>query len=179
MDELSRRLAENLRRLREERALTQQDAARAADLPRATWATLETGAANPTLAVLVKCARALGVSLETLVAEPAAPCRLRGPEELPRRTGRGAEARGLLAERVEGLRIERIELRPRGRLQALARARGAREFVTCESGRLEVALQDARWTLEAGQVLAVTGGERMSYRNAGRAPCVAYSVIAG
>lgn len=179
MDELSQRLAENLRRLREERGLTQQDASHAAELPRATWATLETGAANPTLAVLVKCARALGVSLEALVAEAEAPCRLRAAGELPRRAGRGAEARSLLPERVDGLRVERLELRPRGRLQALARARGAREVLACEAGRLEVSLQDATWTLEAGQVLTVAGGERMSYRNAGREACVAYSVIAG
>jgi len=40
---------------------TQQQIAKLAGVPRATWANLESGAANPTLAVLVKIAAALSV----------------------------------------------------------------------------------------------------------------------
>lgn len=43
------------------RGLSQQQIARIADMPRATWANLESGAANPALSVLVKVAQALQV----------------------------------------------------------------------------------------------------------------------
>ena len=46
------RLARNLRTLREARGVTQAQLARLAGIPRATWAHLESGEANPTLGVM-------------------------------------------------------------------------------------------------------------------------------
>jgi transcriptional regulator with XRE-family HTH domain len=63
-------LADNVRQLRAARALTQAQVAKSAGVPRATWAHLESGAGNPTLAVLTRVAAALQVSLEELVAPP-------------------------------------------------------------------------------------------------------------
>ena len=51
-EELSSRLGRNIRQLRQARGLTQQQMAKLSGLPRATWANLESGAGNPTLAVL-------------------------------------------------------------------------------------------------------------------------------
>ena len=73
---LARRLAANLRHLREARGLTQSQMARLAGLPRATWGHLETGAANPTLLVLDKAATALQVPIEELTAAPRSVGRL-------------------------------------------------------------------------------------------------------
>ena len=61
---LAARLAANLKQLREARGLTQDQMARLAGIPRATWGHLESGAANPTLQVLHKAALALQVPLE-------------------------------------------------------------------------------------------------------------------
>ena len=58
-EEAAARLGQNVRQLRAARGLTQAQIARLAGLPRATWANLETGAANPTLIVLA----VLGVML--------------------------------------------------------------------------------------------------------------------
>ena len=64
-------LADNIKALRSARGLSQQQIAKAAGVPRATWTHLESGAGNPTLAVLVKIANALQVRLdETLGAIP-------------------------------------------------------------------------------------------------------------
>ena len=63
-------LAENVRRLRETRGLSQQAVASLSKIPRPTWASLESGAANPTLSVLVKAANALNVSIEELIGTP-------------------------------------------------------------------------------------------------------------
>ena len=51
-------LADNVKAIRETRGLSQQQIAKIAGIPRATWTNLESGAANPTLAVLVKVAAA-------------------------------------------------------------------------------------------------------------------------
>ncbi|HEU4537142.1 MAG TPA: helix-turn-helix transcriptional regulator, partial [Polyangiaceae bacterium] len=88
-DELAARLARNLRQLRAARGLTQSQLARLAGLPRATWTHLESGDANPTLAVLNRAADALQVSVEELISTPRAACAHYPQGSLPSRV-RGA-----------------------------------------------------------------------------------------
>jgi len=78
-------LADNIKALRETRGLSQQQMAKAAGIPRATWTHLESGAANPTLAVLIKVAAALQVRLDELLASPRQPARFLKAAELPTR----------------------------------------------------------------------------------------------
>ena len=68
VERLSRNLSHNLRRLREERGLTQAALAQAAGVPRPTLAKLESGSPNPTLHVLARVAEALRVAIEELLA---------------------------------------------------------------------------------------------------------------
>ena len=88
MDSLAGHLAANVRQLRDGRRMTQQQMARLSGLPRATWSNLESGSANPTLAVLHRVADALQVSLEELLAAPRTASRFH-----PRRDGPSAPAR--------------------------------------------------------------------------------------
>ena len=71
-NDVAERLGKNIKQLREARGLTQQQIAKLADVPRATWAHLESGAANPTLGILHRAAMALQVSLEELISTPRA-----------------------------------------------------------------------------------------------------------
>ena len=63
-DHVAAHLARNLVSLRHARALTQAALARAAAVPRSTVANLESGEGNPSLAVLVKVANALGAPID-------------------------------------------------------------------------------------------------------------------
>ncbi|ABK43350.1 transcriptional regulator, XRE family [Magnetococcus marinus MC-1] len=56
-----------IRQLRSQRKLTQQALADMAEIPRATLATVEKDDANPSLAVVYKIARALGLSIDQLL----------------------------------------------------------------------------------------------------------------
>src|SRR5215469_14958048 len=60
-DNVAGHLARNLAALRHARALTQDALAKASGLPRSTIANLESGTGNPSLQVLTKVARTLGV----------------------------------------------------------------------------------------------------------------------
>src|SRR5882757_10677251 len=100
-------LADNIKGIREARGLSQQQMAKAAGIPRATWTHLESGAANPTLAVLVKVAAALQVRLDELLAPPRQPARHLQASELPTRTKGDVAIRKLLPEPLPGLDIER------------------------------------------------------------------------
>ena len=52
MQDPHKNLADNIRKLREARGLSQQGMSELSGIPRPTWASLESGTANPTLAEL-------------------------------------------------------------------------------------------------------------------------------
>jgi transcriptional regulator with XRE-family HTH domain len=178
MDDAGANLAANLRRLREARGLSQQQVARLAGLPRPTWSSLETGGANPTLAVLTRAAAALQVSIEELIGPPRTAARLFPAREARVRRRQGAQLRPLLPESLPGLEISRMELEPGGHLAGIPHTPGTREYLTCESGRIELVASGERWQLERGDTLVFRGDQRHSYRNLdpGR-PAVAISVV--
>src|SRR3954468_19984641 len=102
-NEIAGRLARNVKQLREARGLTQQQIAKLADVPRATWAHLESGAANPTLGILHRAALALQVSTEELISSPRAACRLYAKGTLPTRSPGQVLVRKLLPDPIPGM----------------------------------------------------------------------------
>lgn len=176
-DGIAARLAHNLQQLREARGVTQQQMAKLAGMPRATWTHLESGESNPTLGVLYRAAQALGVSMEELVAEPKASLRHYPQGSLPTRSPGDATVRRLLPDPIPGMEIERIELPPRGRMPGAPHTPGTREYLTCERGRLLLVASGERWELAAGDVVVFRGDQRHSYANAGDVVAVGYSVV--
>jgi transcriptional regulator with XRE-family HTH domain len=178
MNDESTHLADNIRHLRETHGLSQSQMAKAAGLPRATWTHLESGAANPTLAVLVKVANVLQVRLEELLSPARSPVRLVRAAELPVRKRGDVTTRKLLPETLAGLDLERMALPPGARLVGVPHTDGTREYLTCEKGQVELTVEGARWKLDAGDVVVFRGNQRHQYFNPGATDAVAYSVIA-
>ncbi|HLV20309.1 MAG TPA: XRE family transcriptional regulator [Polyangiaceae bacterium] len=174
---LSHHLGHNVRVLRQARGHTQQQMAKLSRLPRATWANIESGAANPTLAVLHRVAVALQVSIEELVATPRADVKHYPKGSLPERQRGEVRVSSLLPDEVPGMQIERIELPARSRLIGVPHTPGTREYLTCESGRLELVAAGETFSLAPGDVVVFRGDQRHSYGNAGRGPAVGYSVV--
>jgi transcriptional regulator with XRE-family HTH domain len=171
-------LADNIKALREARGLSQQQIAKIADIPRATWTHLESGGANPTLAVLVKVANALQVRLDELLAAPRPPARhVRADELVVRRRGDVA-IRKLLPEPLPGLDLERMVLPAGARMAGVPHTPGTREYLTCERGTVELAVGGERYRLAEGDVVTFRGDQRHGYHNPGNEVAVAYSAIA-
>jgi transcriptional regulator with XRE-family HTH domain len=178
LDDSGANLAANARRLREARGLSQAQMARMAGIPRPTWASLESGSANPTLGVLARTAAALSVSIEELIGPPRTAARLFRVGEWPERKRQGATIRPLIPESIPGLEIARMQLVPGGQLGGVPHTPGTREYLTCESGRIELVASGERWRLAPGDALVFRGDQRHSYRNLdARRPAVAISVV--
>jgi transcriptional regulator with XRE-family HTH domain len=175
--DLGDRIARNIKQLREARGLTQDQIARLAGVPRATWTNLESGGANPTVSVLHRAAGALQVTIEELLSEPRAACEFFPFGALPMRTQGQAAVRKLLPHAIPGMEIDRIELPPGGRMPGVPHTPGTREYLTCESGEIVLVAAGERWTLSPGDVLAFRGDQRHSYSNPGPKPSVGYSVV--
>lgn len=178
MDDFRANLAANVRRLRETRALSQQRMAQLSGIPRPTWASLESGSANPTLAVLSRAAAALQVSIEELIAAPRTAARFVPAAAVQERKRRGGVLRPLLPEPIPGLDISRMELSPGGQLTGVPHTPGTREYLTCERGRLELIAAGERWELGPGDSLVFRGDQRHAYRNLDlRRSAVAITVV--
>jgi len=170
-------LSANLKQLRETRGLTQAQLAKLAEIPRPTWANLESGAANPTLSVLVRVAAALQVSVEELISPPRALGRLYRADELATKKRGDVTIRKLLPDALQSMELDRMELAPGSRLGGIPHRAGTREYLTCETGEVEIALSGEKWRLRPGDVFVFRGDQRHSYANPGAKTAVAYSVI--
>ena len=177
-DAAASNLGRNIAQLRQARGLSQQQIARLAGIPRATWANLESSEANPTLAVLVAVAKALQVRLEELIEPPRRTGRYYPASALPVRRRGTVTVRKLLPETIAGLEIDRMELPPGGIMPGVPHTPGTREYLTCESGQIELSAAGERWELGPGDVVVFRGDQRHGYRNLGSTTAVAYSVVA-
>lgn len=173
-DDISTRLAGNLKRLRDGRGLSQQALADLSGVPRPTVAHLESGQSNPTLAVVSKLARSLGVTLDGLLEPARAEVRLLEPGEL-RVERRGRTKRtSLLPEGVRGEVVaERIELKPGGTC-SLEVTHGSVSLLACERGEivltegsLRAVLKPERAALVRGTVHCSSSGGGIGYRIGG------------
>jgi transcriptional regulator with XRE-family HTH domain len=177
MDDVATRLGRNVRTLREARGMTQSQIARLARIPRATWTNLESGAANPTLAVLDRVATAFQVTIEELVAAPRSEARHYPRAALVVKARGAAAVRKLLPDPIPGMEIDRIELPPKGKMIGVPHTPGTREYLTCESGTIVLVASGESYRLEAGDVVAFRGDQRHSYENPGARAAIAYSVV--
>jgi transcriptional regulator with XRE-family HTH domain len=67
MSESSKKLAENMRKIRTRKKMSQGDICRALGVDRAYISNIESGKQNPTLATIEKIAEALGVKVNELL----------------------------------------------------------------------------------------------------------------
>lgn len=156
-DDLAGRLAKNVKHLRDARGATQQQMAKLSGLPRATWANIESGTSNPTLAVLHRVALALQVSLEELVAAPRADVKHYPRGTLPSRTRGQVQVSTLLPDNLPGTLIERLELPSGSRMVGVPHTPGTREYLTCDTGEIELVAAGETWHLAAGDVVVFRG----------------------
>ena len=67
MNEASKQLGKNLKRIRTEKDISQGDIARELDVSRGYISTIENGKTNPTLSTIARIAKALGVTVDELL----------------------------------------------------------------------------------------------------------------
>jgi transcriptional regulator with XRE-family HTH domain len=175
--DLPARLASNVAQLREARGLTQHQMARLAGVPRATWAHLESGHANPTLGVLNRAATALQVTLEELISSPRSTVKHYPSSTLTTKKRGDVTVRKLLPDPIPGMEIDRMELPPRARMIGIPHTPGTTEYLTCESGEIVLVAAGEQWSLAPGDVVVFRGDQRHSYANPGARTAVGYSVV--
>lgn len=159
-------LARNVLSLRQSRRMTQQGLAKTAGVPRSTVANLESGRGNPSLAVLLKVATALGAPIDELLSPPHAKVRKwQGKDLVARARGRGVSLRPLIPEPVPAEILELMEFAPGATMAGSPHLPGTREFFSCLDGQVTIFVAGTAHALTAGDVLGFPGNVPHSYRN--------------
>jgi transcriptional regulator with XRE-family HTH domain len=165
-EQTAENLARNLVSLRQVRRMTQQSLAKAAGVPRSTISNLESGRGNPSLAVLLKVAAALGVALDELLSAPRTKVRKWKKAEISvRGRGRGVATRPIVPEPVPDQLMEVMEFEPGAALGGTPHLPGTREFFTCLEGAVTLLVAGEAYEVGAGEVLGFPGNSPHSYRN--------------
>lgn len=149
-------VSENARRLREEKRLTLDEAARLTGVSRSMLAQIEKGDVNPTISMVWKIANGYKVSFTSLV-EPARerPVLLRGDDApiLEEDGGRYRNCPAFPFDGERGFETYRIVMLPGGALEAQPHLPGTEEYVTVFAGEAEIGLPGETYRLRTGDSL--------------------------
>ena len=174
-------LGANLRRLRIRRGLSLERLAKASGVSRAMLGQIELGQSTPTINVVWKISRALGVPFSALISQQRRP-----------RTALLAGARAKLLTSADGTFTSRslfpfdearkvefyeLRLRPRGRESAEAHPAGTTENLIVSAGTLSLSVEAERFTLEAGDAVFFEADVPHEYFNPGDVDAVMYLVM--
>lgn len=177
---LADHLAKNLITLRRLRSLSQSALADMTGIPRSTITHIESGSSNPALKTIAKLAETLQVSIEELLSQPRSACTYIAAKDVPV-AARGLDAGRLfklLPDPLPGMEIDRLELKEGGTFVGVPHVANTKEYLTCISGKIRIAVAGESYTLDAGDVLAFPGDQKHSYSNVGSGLAVAISVVA-
>jgi transcriptional regulator with XRE-family HTH domain len=179
--ELTAAVGANLRRLRTKRGLSLERLAQRSGVSRAMLGQIELAQSTPTIALLWKVARALGVTFSALITSKA----LAAPRVLRKREAKwlGSDDRAFLSRALfpidEPRRVEfyQLELAAGSEERAHPHPPGTTENLVVASGVIEIGVEGAQHRLEAGDAILFQADGPHSYRNPGTRPAVMYLVM--
>jgi len=174
-------VGENLHRLRTQRGLSLEKLAQQSGVSRAMLGQIELGQSAPTINVLWKIARGLGVTFSALITaqQRSGPLVLRAQQaRLLTSSDRKFTSRALFPVN-EPRRVEFYELRlsPGGVEHAEAHAAGTVENLVVAEGAVEIEAGGHRHALEAGDAIMFEADAPHVYRNRARGETVMYLVM--
>jgi XRE family transcriptional regulator, regulator of sulfur utilization len=162
------RVAREIRAHREARGLSLSATAARAGLSKTILATIESGAGNPSLETLWRIARALDVTVGTLLAEddPVRSQLIRRADGELMSFESGVRGRLLYVDGRDR-RLEAIEmhLEPGRRYDSAAHAPGTEELVICLDGKLTLGPDGHEQTLDEGDALHFAADVPHSYHS--------------
>lgn len=180
-DTIHRHLGHRVKQLRSDRGWSLEALASASGVSRSMLSQIEREQANPTLAVTLRIAQAVGMTLGELLQAPGAASSvsvIRADDRAYHyRSDKNCRVRTLSPLNLEkDVELYEVQLQPGGALRSAPHFEGTREFLTVQKGRVRVE--------SAGDSEVLQPGDSASYRadvphaivNAGRSEAVIFLV---
>jgi transcriptional regulator with XRE-family HTH domain len=180
-DEVSRRVAENLRSRRKARGMSLDDLARASGVSRAGLSQIETRKTNPTVGILWKIAVGLGLPFADLIGEPANTASVvrKSASQVLRSVDGKFTSRPLAPSGASPLvELYELTLKPGAVHASDAHAMGTRELIVVLEGTLRLRVgADTTFELAPGDSVSFLADVPHAYENAGAGPLSVHNVI--
>lgn len=170
MEDLTLRVAENLKRIRGEKRLSLEKLAELTGVSKSMLGQIERGDSSPTIATVWKIANGLKVSFTSLLETPQADSTvIRRAEIKPLVQHSGKYRLYPLFPIQQGRRFEvyAIEIDKGGQLSAEAHPAGTQEFLTVFQGELAVRVDGQEYRAAAGDAIRFRADRPHSYHNPG------------
>lgn len=174
-------VGQNLRRLRMKRGLSLEKLAQASGVSRAMLGQVELGQSAPTINVLWKIARALGVTFSALISSSAATgatvLKAKDSKLLTSHDGRFVSRALFPFDAPRRVEFYELTLKAGGVEDAHPHPPGTSENLVVAKGTVDVDVKDGRHHLETGDALVFEADVPHAYRNAGTGEAVMFLVM--
>jgi XRE family transcriptional regulator, regulator of sulfur utilization len=171
MEDLTLLVAQNLKKLREEKKLSLDKLAELTGVSKSMLGQIERGDSSPTIATVWKIANGLKVSFTSLLETPQSDTTLLHQADIsPLLEDNGRYRLFPFFPIEEGRRFEvySIEIDPGGRLSAEAHPQGTQEFLTLFEGELTVRVDQQDYVLAQGDSIRFRADRPHAYQNSGQ-----------
>ncbi len=168
MDDLNLLVAQNLKKIREEKKLSLDKLAELTGVSKSMLGQIERGESSPTIATVWKISNGLKVSFTTLINNPQPDTSLVRREAIHPMVEDGGRYRLYPYFPVEdGRRFEvySIEIEPGGSLSAEAHAEGTHEFLTVFGGELTLSVGGQDYRVGKGDAIRFRADRPHTYRS--------------
>ena len=171
MEDLTVLVAQNLKKLREEKKLSLDKLAELTGVSKSMLGQIERGDSSPTIATVWKIANGLKVSFTSLLETPQSDTTLLHQADIsPLLEDNGRYRLFPFFPIEEGRRFEvySIEIDPGGQLSAEAHPQGTQEFLTLFEGKLTVRVDQQDYVLAQGDSIRFRADRPHAYQNSGQ-----------
>jgi transcriptional regulator with XRE-family HTH domain len=181
-EEVSRHVCRRIHQLRQQRGWSLDVLSRASGVSRSMLSQIERELANPTLAVTVRIASALGLSMSELVdqASPAPGIEIIRADDRSHifRSDQNCSIRTLSPLHLEkDVEFYEVLLQPGGALRSAAHFEGTREFLTVQKGRVTLVSGDESSELNRADSASYRADVPHEIRNSSRAAAQVFLVV--
>ena len=174
MDSINFIVAENLKRIREERKLSLDAMSQLSNISKSMLGQIERGDVNPTISTVWKIANGLKISFTELVSRPEKNYEVVDSRQItPLLEDKGKFRNYPIFSFDSERRFEMlyIELEAGGQLKAEAHPVGTQEFITAFSGQLNVLVNNETLSIESGGSLRFKADCPHQYKNTSNELC--------
>ncbi len=180
MEKITLLVAQNLKRIREEKKLSLDKLADLTGVSKSMLGQIERGESNPTISVVWKITNGLKLSFTSLLsAEQADATVIQKNQINPLIEGNGKYRLYPFFPWEEGRRFEiyQIEIDPGGILNAEPHPAGTQEFILVSHGNLGITVSDQEISINEGSAIRFRADRPHTYHNSGTTMTILQMVI--
>lgn len=180
MDKLNSVIAENLKKLREERKLSLDNVAKLSGVSKSMLGQIERGEVNPTVSTVWKISNGLKISFTQLMSRPETDTELVYKSEIQPLIEDNGKFRNFPIFPFDGTRrfeMYTLEIDAEGCLDAEAHPQGTQEFITVFSGEITINVNGEEFLIQAGNSMRFKADLPHAYRNSGEEICKLSMII--